>query len=90
MTQIMWQSISSETCQDKIVTSDMTLKQQQKTGEMVKNNERWVKTVTEMRAIPNAVENLHVRSPLQRGPPPKTVPVPVLLVTPRDIACTSI
>ena len=56
----------------------MTLKQQQKTGEMVKNNERWVKTVTEMRTIPNAVENLHVRSPLQREPPPKTVPVKAL------------
>lgn len=56
----------------------MILKQQQKTGEMVKNNERWVKTVTEMRTIPNAVENLHVRSPLQREPPSKTVPVKAL------------
>ena len=56
----------------------MILKQQQKTGEMVKNNERWVKTVTEMRTIPNAVENLHVRSPLQRETPSKTVPVKAL------------
>ena len=64
----------------QIVASDMTLKQQQTTDEMVKNNERWAKTVTEMRTIPNAVENIHVRSPLQssHGPPPKTVPVKAL------------
>ena len=58
----------------------MTLKQQQKTNEMVKNNKRWAKTLTEMRTVTNAVKNLHVWSPLlsSHWPPPKTFPVKAL------------